>query len=488
MISLSAFNKAYIWLSLIFLLALPATAAKLVSITTCKQVLEPDIVAMGITDSFSVDTPEINAVVVLDQVRAGATVKGAWISVDAISVPNYTIDTWQGVFKNDGPARLHLNLSRPDKGWPRGNYRLDLYVAGELMGAAKFAIGTPQDATSAPVTVKPAAMPPELVSLSTSRDVLEPGTVPMNITDRFGTDAEKISAVAVVNSVMPGTRVDGLWIFIDADGSDYKITNYLVTIEEKGDARLSFFLSRPDRGWPPGNYRLDLEIDGRKAGSAPFSIADAKPATPAPAVSATTQPAVASPPPAQSVTVPAAPVAVPAAPVALPAAPAPEPTEQQRIDQLLAMAQKAFDANRLTTPRGQAAVDYYNRVLEMEPGNARARDGISRIVDKYLYWYESARQRGEVEKANRYRAKVAALDPRRTPAKVDHPVEEPEMQGSSEPPADTAGMEEDQHPPAEQASEEKESGNVFSGVWNWLKEQHQQNQQEEKDPLEFFNE
>jgi hypothetical protein len=35
---------------------------------------------------------------------------------------------------------------------------------------------------------------------------------------------------------------------------------------------LHFQISRPDQGWPPGKYKLDLFIDGRKAGSAPFTV------------------------------------------------------------------------------------------------------------------------------------------------------------------------------------------------------------------------
>jgi hypothetical protein len=71
--------------------------------------------------------------------------KGAWISIDAISVPNYEIDSAEVKVLRDGPASGHFSLSRPNNGWPVGHYRLDVYVDGRLIGSKGFSVSPPAD-------------------------------------------------------------------------------------------------------------------------------------------------------------------------------------------------------------------------------------------------------------------------------------------------------------------------------------------------------
>jgi len=42
----------------------------------------------------------------------------------------------------------------------------------------------------------------------------------------------------------------------------------------KDEDEASFSLSKPTNGWPVGDYRVDLLIDGTKAKSVAFKVAD----------------------------------------------------------------------------------------------------------------------------------------------------------------------------------------------------------------------
>lgn len=130
-----------------------------------------------------------------------------------------------------------------------------------------------------------------IVSVATCRDIREPGTIPVGAAEEFTTDIAKIHAVIVLADVAAGTVVRGSWISVDAiETPNYEIDAAEVSAPA-GEARVHFALSRPTAGWPQGNYRLDVFLDGTFVTNAPFSIAAASApvpaAPPAPAPSAT---------------------------------------------------------------------------------------------------------------------------------------------------------------------------------------------------------
>lgn len=116
-----------------------AVAARVVSVTLCRDVDQSGTVPINITDRFSPDSPALHALVTVADAAAGTVVKGAWVSVDAISTPNYQIDAAEVTMK-EAEGTLHFSLSRPNNGWPLGNYRLDVYLNGRLATMATFSI------------------------------------------------------------------------------------------------------------------------------------------------------------------------------------------------------------------------------------------------------------------------------------------------------------------------------------------------------------
>ncbi|MBS1221772.1 MAG: hypothetical protein H6R23_1392, partial [Proteobacteria bacterium] len=96
-----------------------------------------------------------------------------------------------------------------------------------------------------------------------------------------------------------------------------------------------------------------------------------------------------------------------------PVQPLPEPVDRNAV--LLRECAAHLRANRLTTGKGGNAADCYGRVLQSDPGNAEARDGLERIADRYADLAAAAVQRGDVKAARSTLDKLERLnsgDPR----------------------------------------------------------------------------
>jgi hypothetical protein len=123
-------------LSAVFLLP----AARIISVSLCEQVDNSGTIPINIRQQFSSDVAVIHALIELSELSTGTRIKGAWISVDAIEVPNYEIDASEATL-NQAEATVHFSLSQPNNGWPAGNYKLEIYLNGRLSTMANFSIG-----------------------------------------------------------------------------------------------------------------------------------------------------------------------------------------------------------------------------------------------------------------------------------------------------------------------------------------------------------
>jgi hypothetical protein len=90
--------------------------------------------------TFKTDTPKIYLHANLADVKSGSMLKGDWIAVKTkVAPPNYRID---GTELKVGPLmnQVDFNMSKPNAGWPVGDYRIDLFIDGKPAGNMKFKI------------------------------------------------------------------------------------------------------------------------------------------------------------------------------------------------------------------------------------------------------------------------------------------------------------------------------------------------------------
>lgn len=79
--------------------------------------------------------------------------------------------------------------------------------------------------------------------------------------------------------------------------------------------------------------------------------------------------------------------------------------EKQQLDQAalwLEMAEARLQEDRLSLPRGDSARDYFNKVLRLQPDNAKAMRGLELIADRYVLFARKRLNRGQYPKARRF--------------------------------------------------------------------------------------
>src|SRR2546423_7636629 len=105
----------------------------------------PDYQITDPSKSFAPDTPQIVcAWRVADVPQQGATLRGVWIATDTAGVapPNYQIAEKSYPLKQTAMAGGVFNLSKPNAGWPPGQYRVELYLDERLAKSLQFSIYT----------------------------------------------------------------------------------------------------------------------------------------------------------------------------------------------------------------------------------------------------------------------------------------------------------------------------------------------------------
>ena len=81
------------------------------------------------------------------------------------------------------------------------------------------------------------------------------------------------------------------------------------------------------------------------------------------------------------------------------------------IRRLLDLAERRLVADRLTTPAGESAADYFRGVLALDADNVAARQGIERIGDRYAVLIHDAVDTGVHHRARRLLGSLKAVSP-----------------------------------------------------------------------------
>lgn len=85
--------------------------------------------------------------------------------------------------------------------------------------------------------------------------------------------------------------------------------------------------------------------------------------------------------------------------------------ESQIIDELLKGARINISERKLTSPLGNNAYEKYKSVLNLDPDNAEALNGLDRIVDEYIHLMDNALATDDISNARNYLHKGKNVNP-----------------------------------------------------------------------------
>ncbi|MEQ8482811.1 MAG: hypothetical protein RIB46_00445 [Pseudomonadales bacterium] len=118
------------------------------------------------------------------------------------------------------------------------------------------------------------------------------------------------------------------------------------------------------------------------------------------------------PPPAPQAPPPAIEPTVTEAPESEPVPAGPTPAELALIRDLIEDGDRAIARDHLSYPARNSALDLYERVLLLDPGNREARHGIERIVERYLEMALGAAEQGRFPAARSALDRARLVDPK----------------------------------------------------------------------------
>jgi outer membrane usher protein FimD/PapC len=92
-------------------------------------------------DSFSPTTPQLNAFFQSAGTHAGDKLRGVWIATDVgDAAPKDTKINEATITADKDDFHGGFTLTKPTRGWPPGQYRIELYLNGSLVTTVKFTV------------------------------------------------------------------------------------------------------------------------------------------------------------------------------------------------------------------------------------------------------------------------------------------------------------------------------------------------------------
>lgn len=107
-------------------------------------------------------------------------------------------------------------------------------------------------------------------NIETASEINNDTKEPITISDTFSTDAPFIYVTGKVVNAPEGTKVKASWIYLDMDPV-FTIDEAELTTKHI-DTAFDFSLSKPNDGWPVGQYEVKLYIDDNHKETVKFEV------------------------------------------------------------------------------------------------------------------------------------------------------------------------------------------------------------------------
>jgi hypothetical protein len=129
----------------------------------------------------------------------------------------------------------------------------------------------PPAAAPAPAPAAAAAAPIKVVAVKLGNAVGADKTVATEM-DTF---AKTDTIYAAVGTTGTGTgKLTAKWSFVARSGAEKPVSEDSQSIAPTADATTEFHIAKPD-GWPAGDYKIEVLLDGTSVATKPFRVAGA---------------------------------------------------------------------------------------------------------------------------------------------------------------------------------------------------------------------
>jgi len=96
---------------------------------------------------------------------------------------------------------------------------------------------------------------------------------PVNPTKTFAVHTPEIFCSVKLSNAPADTEIGSEWVYVKGELSGYDNTVIAtLVLPAEGTQYLQFSLPKPDAGWPAGEYKLNLYVDGKESVSLPFTV------------------------------------------------------------------------------------------------------------------------------------------------------------------------------------------------------------------------
>jgi hypothetical protein len=217
--------------------------------------------AVDPTTSFDSNDQVIHAVVRLGAAPENTKVKARWLAVKVEGIPYHNLVAETSVDAGGSNNIIDFTLAASETGLPPGDYKVDFYLNPQEGNES-------QPAKTLNFTIKASGPAIAQATMAKGSDGESPSTA-------FASDEEKLYCYVQMRGKTAGAIVAARWIAVEAQGVDpnFEIDRSQIALE--GDQNLiNFSLARPNNGWPPGKYRVDLYLgdSSEPIRSLPFNV------------------------------------------------------------------------------------------------------------------------------------------------------------------------------------------------------------------------
>ena len=99
------------------------------------------------TSSFASDVPKLYAFYIAESIEVGDVLRGVWIAEDVgnAAPKNTKIDEASITIKSEADKSGAFSLTKPNNGWPVGDYRVEIYLGKNITETVKFQISNDEE-------------------------------------------------------------------------------------------------------------------------------------------------------------------------------------------------------------------------------------------------------------------------------------------------------------------------------------------------------